>query len=99
MYTNTYTRTHSIVKVRVRRRLYLQDNQIAEVGRGAFAAVTRIGTVDLARNNITKVDFQMFQQVKYAEVRPRRNLIDLPIIKIIKTIIVLSRCIVIGRRR
>lgn len=50
------------------RRLYLQDNQISDIGRGTFSAVTRIGTVDLARNNITKVDYQMFQQVKYAEV-------------------------------
>ena len=50
------------------RRLYLQDNQITEVGVGTFSAVTRIGTIDLARNKITKVHYQMFQQVKYAEV-------------------------------
>ncbi|XP_039748170.1 chaoptin isoform X2 [Pararge aegeria] len=50
------------------RRLYLQDNEISDVGRGTFTAVTRIGTVDLARNKITKVDYQMFQAVKYAEI-------------------------------
>lgn len=36
---------------------------------GTFASVTRIGTVDLARNQITAVHYQMFQQSKYAEVR------------------------------
>jgi hypothetical protein len=33
---------------------------IEEVGRGAFTSLARIGTIDLARNKLTKVDFQMF---------------------------------------
>jgi hypothetical protein len=30
--------------------------------------VTRVGTVDLARNFIKKIDFQMFNQLQYVEV-------------------------------
>lgn len=51
------------------RRLYLSDNQINDVGRGTFSTMTRIGTVDLARNQIKKIDFQMFYQLQYAEVQ------------------------------
>lgn len=50
------------------RRVYLSDNLISEVGRGTFSAVTRIGTIDLARNQIKKVDYQMFSQLNYVEV-------------------------------
>lgn len=50
------------------RRLYLSDNLISDVGRGTFAAVTRIGTIDLARNQLKKIDFQMFAQLNYVEV-------------------------------
>ena len=49
-------------------RLYLSDNQINDVGRGTFGPVTRIGTIDLARNFIKKIDFQMFNQLQFAEV-------------------------------
>lgn len=49
-------------------RLYLSDNQINDVGRGTFGPVTRIGTIDLARNFIKKIDFQMFNQLQLAEV-------------------------------
>lgn len=51
------------------RRLYLNDNQITEVGRGTFTSITRIGTIDLARNQLRKIDFQMFSQMNYVEVR------------------------------
>lgn len=50
-------------------RLFLSDNQINDVGRGTFGPVTRIGTIDLARNFIKKIDFQMFNQLQFAEVR------------------------------
>lgn len=50
------------------RRLYLSDNLISDVGRGTFAAITRIGTIDLARNQLKKIDFQMFAQLNYVEV-------------------------------
>lgn len=54
--------------MRFLRRLYLSDNMISDVGRGTFGSVTRIGTIDLARNRIKKVDFQMFFQLNYVEV-------------------------------
>lgn len=50
------------------RRLYFSDNNITDVGRGTFGSVTRVGTVDLARNFIKKIDFQMFNQLQYVEV-------------------------------
>lgn len=49
-------------------RLYLSDNLIADVGRGTFSAITRIGTIDLARNELQKIDYQMFAQLNYIEV-------------------------------
>lgn len=57
------TKTHNYC-----RRLFLSDNMISDVGRGTFSAITRIGTIDLARNQIKKVDFQMFSQLNYVEV-------------------------------
>lgn len=54
--------------MRFLRRLYLSDNQIDDVGRGTFGSITRIGTIDLARNFIKKIDFQMFNQLQFAEV-------------------------------
>lgn len=51
------------------RRLYLSDNEINEIGRGTFNSINRIGTIDLARNRIKKIDFQMFNQLQYAEVK------------------------------
>lgn len=50
------------------RRLFLNDNQISDIGRGTFGAITRIGTINLARNAIPKVDYQMFAQLNYIEV-------------------------------
>ena len=50
------------------RRLYLADNEIREVGRGTFKSVSRIGTIDLARNKIKTIDFQMFHELQYVEV-------------------------------
>lgn len=50
------------------RRLYLNDNMISDVGRGTFSSINRIGTIDLARNQIKKVDYQMFAQLNYVEV-------------------------------
>lgn len=49
-------------------RLYLNNNMIADVGRGTFAAITRIGTIDLARNELQKIDYQMFASLNYIEV-------------------------------
>lgn len=51
------------------RRLHLADNLISDVGRGTFGGITRVGTIDLARNKLKKVDYQMFQQLQYCEVR------------------------------
>lgn len=50
------------------RRLYLSDNIISDVNRGTFANIRRIGTIDIARNLITKIDFEMFAQLNYIEV-------------------------------
>ena len=50
------------------RRLYLNDNKISDIGRATFGSITRIGTIDLARNEITKIDYQMFAQLNYIEV-------------------------------
>lgn len=50
------------------RRLYLSDNAITDVGRGTFGSITRIGTIDLARNQLKKIEYQMFAQLNYVEV-------------------------------
>lgn len=50
------------------RRLFLSDNMINDVGRGTFSAITRVGTIDMARNQLKRVDFQMFAQLNYIEV-------------------------------
>lgn len=60
--------SNSFRGMRFIRRLYFSDNNITEVGRGTFGSVTRVGTVDLARNFIKKIDFQMFNQLQYVEV-------------------------------
>lgn len=46
----------------------MSDNRISDVGRGTFGSVARIGTIDLARNALKKVEFQMFTQLNYIEV-------------------------------
>lgn len=48
-------------------RLYLSDNQIGDVGRGAFNSLQRIKTIDLARNQLKMVDYQMFMKLPFAE--------------------------------
>ena len=53
--------------MRFLRRLYLSDNRISDIGRGTFGAVTRIGTIDLARNLLQKIDFQMFHELNLCE--------------------------------
>jgi hypothetical protein len=50
------------------RRLYLSSNRIFDVGRGTFGTMTRIGTIDLSKNMIKKIDYEMFSQLHYAEV-------------------------------
>lgn len=60
--------SNSFRGMRFIRRLYFSDNQITDVGRGTFGSVTRVGTVDFARNFIKKIDFQMFYQLQYVEV-------------------------------
>lgn len=61
--------SNSFRGMRFLRRLYMSDNLIADVGRGTFGSVTRIGTIDLARNFIEKIDYQMFYQLNFVEVR------------------------------
>lgn len=60
--------THDSLLMFLYRRLYLSDNLISDVGRGTFSSINRIGTIDLARNQIKKVDYQMFAQLNYVEV-------------------------------
>lgn len=60
--------SNSFRGMRFMRRLYLSDNLITDIGRSTFGAVTRIGTIDLARNFIKKIDYQMFFQLNFIEV-------------------------------
>lgn len=46
----------------------MSDNRISDVGRGTFGSVARIGTIDLARNALKKIEYQMFSQLNYIEV-------------------------------
>lgn len=55
--------------MRFMRRLFLADNAITEVGRGTFGSLKRIGTIDLARNFLKKIDYQMFYDLNYIDVR------------------------------
>lgn len=55
--------------MRFLRRLYLADNIISDVGRGTFGSLKRIGTIDLARNQIRKIDYQMFYDLNFIDVR------------------------------
>lgn len=61
--------SNSFRGMRFLRRLYMSDNLISDVGRGTFGGITRIGTIDLARNFIKKIDYQMFFQLNFVEVR------------------------------
>lgn len=54
--------------LRFLRRLYLSDNEISQVDRGTFSSMTRIGTIDLARNQMKIIDYQMFSGQNYVEV-------------------------------
>lgn len=54
--------------MRFLRRLYLSDNEISLVDRGTFSSMTRIGTIDLARNRLKIIDYQMFSGQNYVEV-------------------------------
>lgn len=60
--------SNSFRGMRFLRRLFLSDNLISDVGRGTFSSLQRIGTIDLARNSIKKIDYQMFYQLNYVEV-------------------------------
>lgn len=60
--------SNSFKGMRFLRRLYLSDNLISDVGRGSFSGVPKIGTIDLARNFIKKIDYQMFDDLKFIEV-------------------------------
>lgn len=59
--------------LRFLRRLYLADNVLGDVGRGTFGSLKRIGTIDLARNQIKKIDFQMFYDLNFIEVRSQKG--------------------------
>jgi Leucine-rich repeat (LRR) protein len=54
--------------LRLLRRLLINDNEITHVERGTFEAVSRIGTIDLSGNRITKIDYQMFNELRNVEV-------------------------------
>lgn len=54
--------------LRLLRRLLLNDNEISAVERGTFEVVSRIGTIDLSGNKILKIDYQMFNNLRYVEV-------------------------------
>lgn len=54
--------------MRFLRRLYLADNIISDVGRGTFGSLRRIGTIDLSRNQIKKIDYQMFYDLNFIDV-------------------------------
>jgi len=54
--------------MRFLRRLFLSDNVLTDIGRGTFGSIARIGTIDLARNQLKKVEYQMFTQMNYVEV-------------------------------
>lgn len=60
--------SNSFRGMRLIRRLLLSDNNITDVGRGTFDSLGRIGTIDLARNRIKRIDFQMFNRLQYVEV-------------------------------
>lgn len=60
--------SNSFKGMRFLRRLYLSDNLIADVGRGTFGGLPKVGTIDLARNFIKKIDYQMFDDLKFIEV-------------------------------
>lgn len=65
--------SNSFRGMRFLRRLYLSDNLISDIGRGTFSSITRIGTIDLARNFIKKIDYQMFFQLNFIEVKLQRE--------------------------
>ena len=50
------------------RRLSVNDNEITHVERGTFEAVARIAVIDLSGNKITKIDYQMFNDLRNVEV-------------------------------
>jgi Leucine-rich repeat (LRR) protein len=60
--------TNTFRGMRFLRRLYLSDNAIADVSRGTFGSLTQVGTIDLARNFLKKIDYQMFFQLKFIDV-------------------------------
>lgn len=66
--------------MRMMRRLYMSDNNIAEVARGTFESLSRIGTIDLARNSIKKIDFQMFNSLPFVEVKLKYSLYSISFI-------------------
>lgn len=66
--------SNSFRGMRFLRRLFLSDNLINDVGRGTFGGITKIGTIDLARNFIKKIDYQMFHQLSLIEVINNSNL-------------------------
>lgn len=66
--------------MRMMRRLYMSDNNIAEVARGTFESLSRIGTIDLARNSIKKIDFQMFNSLPFVEVKLKYYLYSISVI-------------------
>lgn len=70
--------SNSLRGMRFLRRLYLSDNVISDVGRGTFGGVTRIGTIDLARNFIKKIDYQMFFQLTLIEVCYMTHSLNIP---------------------
>lgn len=54
--------------LRLLRQLHLNDNEISHVERGTFDSISRIGTVNLAGNKLTKIEYQMFNDLRFVEV-------------------------------
>lgn len=61
--------------MRFLRRVYLADNEISDIGRGTFGSLKRIGTIDLARNKLKKIDYQMFFDLNFIEVKKNISLL------------------------
>lgn len=59
--------------MRLLRQLHLNDNEISYIERSTFDTIARIGTINLAGNKITKIDYQMFNELQYVEVSDKHR--------------------------
>ena len=49
------------------RRLYMSNNQINRIGRGSFKGISRVGTIDLAGNQLSTVETGMFADLRFID--------------------------------